>query len=95
MRSRYSAYVKQLPQYLLDTWHPRTRPATMTFDDDAIRTRWLGLKILKANTTDDAHATVEFVARCKTGGGAAQRLHEVSRFSCENGRWMYIDGDVR
>src|SRR6185436_7524086 len=26
MRSRYAAYVKGIPQYLLRTWHPSTRP---------------------------------------------------------------------
>jgi len=39
--------------------------------------------------TDEA--TVEFVARSKSAG-RAQRLHEVSRFVKEDGRWFYIDG---
>nr|HQU63386.1 YchJ family metal-binding protein [Nitrosomonas sp.] len=27
-------------------------------------------------------------------GGRAHRLHEISRFVRENGRWFYIDGDM-
>ena len=34
-------------------------------------------------------AIVEFVARYKTGG-RAQRLQEISRFVCEDGRWYYV-----
>jgi SEC-C motif-containing protein len=37
-------------------------------------------------------AIVEFVARYKIGG-RAHRMHEVSRFVCEDGRWYYVDGD--
>ncbi len=36
-------------------------------------------------------ATVEFVARYKVNG-RAHRLHEVSRFVLEDGRWFYLDG---
>jgi SEC-C motif-containing protein len=34
---------------------------------------------------------VEFVARYKIGG-RAHRLHEISRFVREEGRWLYVDG---
>jgi len=37
-------------------------------------------------------ATVEFVARYKSGGRAG-RLHEVSRFVREDGKWFYVDGE--
>jgi len=38
-------------------------------------------------------AEVEFVARSRLGGRAT-RLHERSRFVCEAGRWLYLDGDI-
>jgi SEC-C motif-containing protein len=38
-------------------------------------------------------ATVEFVARYKIGG-RAHRLHEISRFVREDGRWYYVDGRI-
>jgi len=37
-------------------------------------------------------ATVEFVARYKVGG-RAHRLHEISRFVREGGKWFYVDGE--
>ena len=44
--------------------------------------------------TGPEHAEVEFVARSKLGG-RAQRLHEVSRFVRDGGRWYYVDGDLK
>ena len=57
--------------------------------------RWLGLKILAtdAGGPEDAHGTVEFVARYKIDG-RARRLHERSRFRRRDGRWFYLDGDL-
>jgi SEC-C motif-containing protein len=91
MRSRYSAYVLGLSDYLLATWHPGTRPSQLDFSD-AGATRWLGLEVRQHRQSDDDHATVEFVARYRVGGGPAVRLHEISRFVRENGRWFYLDG---
>ena len=91
MRSRYSAFVVGQQQYLLDTWHPKTRPSRVRLDDDQ---RWLGLKIRSVNAggaADDA-GTVEFVARFKVGG-RGHRLHEISRFEKIDGRWYYLDGE--
>jgi len=91
MRSRYTAHVLGLNDYLLATWHPSTRPATL--GETEIGLRWLGLEVRRFEETDANHATVEFVARSKLGG-RAHRLHEVSRFMREAGRWYYVDGDV-
>jgi SEC-C motif-containing protein len=91
MRSRYSAYVLQLENYLRDTWDIDTRPATLDLQRDSVR--WLGLKVVDSGVLDADAAFVEFVARFKTGGGAAQRLHERSRFVRRDGRWFYVDGE--
>ncbi len=91
MRSRYSAYVLGLPDYLLATWHESTRPQSMEPDPPGMK--WLGLDVKRSALQDADHATVEFVARSKLGG-RANRLHEVSRFVREGGRWFYVDGDV-
>lgn len=91
MRSRYSAYVLGLHDYLLATWHPSTRPAALEPDPPGLR--WLGLEVKRHWRDDDTHERVEFVARHKQGG-RAQRLHELSRFVREQGRWYYVDGDV-
>ncbi len=89
MRSRYSAYVKKLESYLLATGHPDTRPDSLDFDDGA---KWLGLEIKKCEQQATDRATVEFVARYRIAG-RAHRLHEISRFVLEGGRWLYVDGD--
>lgn len=92
MRSRYSAFVMRLGTYLLDTWHCRTRPATEP--DVEAGLRWLGLTVKRHEITGEDTAEVEFIARSKLGG-RAHRLHEVSRFVREGGRWFYVDGDLR
>jgi SEC-C motif domain protein len=91
MRSRYTAYVLCNEAYLLATWHPSTRPRHITFDRQQ---RWLGLKVIEAKLTGAATAEVEFIARYRVGGATAARLHERSRFVCEAGRWLYVDGDI-
>ena len=89
MRSRYSAYALGLHDYLLATWHARTRPAPASLRDDD-QARWLGLE-LRAQSEHGDEATVEFIARYRLGG-RAHRLHETSRFLREQGRWYYLDG---
>lgn len=93
MRSRYSAYVLGLEPYLLATWHVSTRPESLDLAA-AAGTKWLGLEIRRHQHADDAHATVEFVARYRVGG-RGQRLHEVSHFIREDGRWYYVAGEER
>lgn len=91
MRSRYSAYVLALEEYLLATWHESTRPASLDFSD-AGKTKWLGLEIKKHRIVDSNHAQVEFIARYKIGGQSAVRLHEISDFFLEDGKWFYVSG---
>ena len=89
MRSRYSAYVLKIDDYLLATWHPRTRPAQLDLASDD--SRWLGLEIKSFLPLSDSSASVEFVARYKIAG-RAHRLHERSSFVYENGAWFYLEG---
>lgn len=91
MRSRYSAYVLALGDYLLATWHPSTRPTEPLHFEPGLR--WLGLELRRHQRSDATHAVVEFVARSKLGG-RAHRLCETSRFVYEAGRWFYVDGDA-
>ncbi|GAA0901169.1 hypothetical protein GCM10009552_03480 [Rothia nasimurium] len=94
MRSRYSAYVLGLEDYLLATWHINTRPASLGLADQSPQPAWLGLTVKRHENPTAETAVVEFVARMRIGGGSAQRMHEVSRFVREDGRWYYIDGVV-
>ena len=92
MRSRYSAYVLKLEDYLLATWHVSTRPEKLELLAD--NSKWLGLEIKRHDVQSPEQATVEFVARYKVAG-RAYRLHELSRFVREDGRWYYLDGDFK
>jgi SEC-C motif-containing protein len=90
MRSRYSAFVLQLPDYLLATWHASTRPPHVGFTPGI---KWLGLEVRQHRVIDADHAEVAFVARSKLLW-RAQRHLEHGRFVREGGRWFYLDGDV-
>lgn len=91
MRSRYSAYVRGLAPYLLQTWHASTRPPSVALSSATV---WLGLKVLGYDCAEPDRAWVEFVARGREGGASAFRLHERSRFAREDdGRWYYVDGE--
>lgn len=90
MRSRYSAFVLEDADYLLATWHPSHRPPELTFEPGL---KWLGLEVKDHRVVDAAHAQVEFVARSRRAG-RAHRLHERSRFVCEDGRWYYLVGEI-
>ncbi|MDR5736930.1 MULTISPECIES: YchJ family protein [unclassified Caballeronia] len=93
MRSRYTAYVLGNTAYLRATWDDSTCPPGLDASDTA--TRWLGLQIKRHTPIDADHEEVEFVARYKVDG-RAHRLHEASRFRrAENGRWIYIDGEIK
>lgn len=91
MRSRYTAFALGLEDYLLKTWHPKTRPAALNLDEEP-PTKWLGLQIKHAENTSETTAIVEFVARYKVAGKAT-RLHETSHFERIDGRWYYLSGD--
>lgn len=93
MRSRYTAYVLGDEAYLLATWHPDTRPEHLDLAaDEAVR--WLGLSVREHRSTGADAAEVSFVARYRVGG-RGHRLSERSRFLRQDGRWLYLDGDVQ
>ena len=91
MRSRYSAFCGEKADYLLQTWHPSTRPSALDFSGDT--TRWLKLEVLEtvSGQREDARGVVEFKAYFEQGG-QRQVLHERSSFIREQGTWYYVDG---
>ena len=99
MRSRFSAFAlrstnPRLDAYLLASWHPSTRPATLELDGGTV---WRKLQIVDtvAGGPRDGTGVVEFRASYHDAGGAAGVLHERSRFERADGRWAYLDGDIR
>jgi SEC-C motif-containing protein len=88
MRSRYSAFAVGDAGYLLRTWHPSSRPRTLTLDPAQ---RWVRLAVL--DTRDgglfDTAGTVRFRA-VFIHDGQRGRVEETSRFTRENGLWVYL-----
>lgn len=90
MRSRYSAFVLERHTYLQQTWASAQRPADLSFEPDV---KWLGLDVKSYRLIGPAQAEVEFVARSRLKG-VPTRLHELSRFVKDEGRWFYVDGSM-
>lgn len=90
-RCQFSAFVKQLGDWLQATWNASTRPADALMFDPGVR--WLGLDVKRPTVTVEGTAEKAFVARSNIGG-RAHRLHEVRRFVRRDGRWYRVDGDV-
>lgn len=90
MRSRYSAFAVGDAGYLTATWHPNTRPVTLTLDADR---RWYRLDVVHTERGGpfDTDGVVEFRAYHRSPSGKGSQ-HEVSRFVREDGRWWYVDG---
>lgn len=95
MRSRYTAHCKENLGYLFRTWHPETRPGhnALNLQKDIL---WTGLEIIstEAGRPGDEQGMVEFVAQWVSSGQTLS-MHEKSRFVCQEGQWLYVDGDVR
>lgn len=87
MRSRYSAFALGDGEYLLRTWHPRTRPDALDLDD---RT-WTGLTVTDRvdGREDDLMGIVEFTATWSSGDQHSS-LTERSAFVRRAGRWFYL-----
>jgi len=93
MRSRYTAYVRENTDYLIDSWHPDTRPEKLSIQSGIVN--WLGLSIknIQNGNSGDTTGRVEFVAKYEQEGVVGE-VHENSRFIFNQGCWLYIDGDL-
>lgn len=91
MRSRYSAYVLANAAYLHRSWHSSTRLSKKSLVQPK-QLEWQQLEILRteAGQATDQEGLVEFIAYYSEQG-EAQQLHELSRFTREKGRWVYLD----
>ena len=105
MRSRFTAFAKGDADYLMATHHPAYHSSDERGDltRSLAATEWLNLAILKceAGRPGDTEGIVDFAAAFRmraglalqTATGKIGQMHERSRFVCEGGRWLYVDGD--
>ncbi|MEV4172096.1 YchJ family metal-binding protein [Nonomuraea sp. NPDC049709] len=87
MRSRFSAFGVGDEAYLLRTWHPSARPATVGLDK---RVKWVRLEVLETSGGSVVHTegTVRFRAHYLDRGRPGV-MEENSRFVRHEGRWVY------
>lgn len=98
MRSRYSAYVLGLVDYLLDTTLPVQKSSLdrASISQWSAQSTWLGLEVESAELLGGKpeHAFVTFTARWHdTTGEHSHR--ERSAFVQNQGRWYFIDPTVQ
>lgn len=87
MRSRFCAFRLQLADYLLATWHPDTRPASL---GDLQTVSWRRLTVHEHQCQGD-QAQVRFEA-FGLEAGKPLLLQELSQFERLAGRWYYHSG---
>ena len=98
MRSRYSAYVFSLVDYLVETTHPSNRAKNLK--DEIMLTckevHWYGLEILSTwqGGVNDKVGKVAFRASFMQED-KLQFHQEHSRFKRFGKAWMYVDGDIK
>ncbi|GAA3975389.1 YchJ family protein [Allohahella marinimesophila] len=87
MRSRFCAFVVKDSRYLLETWHPSTRPNKLGLKNTP---EYCSLKIVGSGTEADK-GWVHFIAVHREGAGFGF-LEERSDFLREDGPWYYVRG---
>lgn len=95
MRSRYSAYVLGLIDYLVQTTLPAQqeqleREAMAQWSRES---RWLGLQVIEEDPASggSARARVTFTVRWEDPDGHQRNHLESSDFCKRDGRWYFID----
>ncbi len=83
MRSRYCAFTKSNISYLNST----------SLSDEKIKNLDKNIKWIKLNIINSIDNTVEFKAYYHNGE-KVQLLHEKSRFTKQNTKWLYADGEL-
>lgn len=107
MRSRYSAYALKQANYIYNTYAKNVRIAQSVteINDWCNAARFTCLVVHHASpfslmkstpfeTNENSYPTVEFSAFFHQEGCFYQ-IREVSRFTIENSRWYYLDGDIK
>lgn len=91
MRSRYTAYVLEQEEYLLATWAPSTRPASLSLQEN--RVKWLSLTIHSHSDEQKSgdRGEVDFSAQFIDHDQLCT-LREISTFIRNSGLWYYLDG---
>ena len=97
MRSRYSAYVSEKIDYIVNTHDPDRREDVDRDSTEkwAKEASWAGLEIVDTQDggVNDDQGVVEFIARYTMKGGEYLH-HERSQFRKIDETWYYVDGEM-
>lgn len=93
MRSRYSAHVKGLVEFVIDTYHPsceagKDRAAII----ESIESEWSALEVIQSEASDNADEGFVTFKAYFIQDGQTYCLEERSRFIKHDQCWYYIDG---
>jgi len=91
MRSRYTAFVQQHSEYLLRTWHSRTRPEYLNFADNPVTWLKLTINYVSEIIADSTSGIVDFTTDYMEKSSICT-LREKSTFLREDDRWFYLNG---
>jgi SEC-C motif-containing protein len=98
MRSRYTAYVEHAVDYIVETCSKDEldRIDISQTKNWSEKSKWLGLKILSTEKggPGDMEGTVEFEAAYEVDK-LREVHHERAKFKKQEGRWLYVEGDVK
>ncbi|MBL1141555.1 MAG: Zn-binding protein [Proteobacteria bacterium] len=95
MRSRYTAYASgNQGEYLLATWAPESCEGLTAISLSDKTYDWIKLEIIDSSQKGN-EGRVEFKAYYKTDNGLLNVLHEKSAFIRRDGRWFYVNGEVK
>lgn len=95
MRARYTAFTQRNLDFLEQTHAPEIRDDYNRAEAERIadETTWLGLDIRRTVEAGDGTAMVEFAVRFRRDG--EDLVHrELASFRQEDGRWVYVRGEV-
>lgn len=96
MRSRYSAYVLHLIDYIVETTAPAQQLLLnkVEIGQWSRETDWLDLDVHCHRLVGKKHAQVEFTAHWQDANGQEHQHNELSAFVNIDGRWYFIDPTV-
>ncbi|MCL9782661.1 YchJ family protein [Vibrio sp. S4M6] len=93
MRSRYSAHVLKLVDYVILTYHPSCHAEEQRDAiQQSIESHWTSLNVVSAESSQHPNEGFVTFQAYLIEDGQELCLQERSRFVKENGLWYYIDG---
>lgn len=103
MRSRYAAYAMGLVRYIMETTHPDNPQYQADFarwgkqlKGYCDRTQFLALTVMEeALDADDQRGWVRFGANLEQRGADMSFVESSIFVRGEDGRWRYLDGELR